>query len=94
MLSTWGNSPSLSLIPFRLIGEVLEAAGVVSVGGGTVEIGGSVLGCVAWPVVGVSSHRDRGISPLVRVRDVSKHGYGVGEMWLNTFLRSSTDLLD
>ena len=56
-------------------------------GGGTVEIGGSVLGCVAWPVVGVSSHRDRGISPLVRVMDVSKHGYGVGEMWLNMFLR-------
>ena len=51
-------------------------------GGGTVEIGGSVLGCVAWPVVGVSSDRDRGISPLVRVMDVSKHGYGVGEQWL------------
>ena len=80
------GSKHVSLIPFRLIGDILETVGVVLVCGGTVEIGGSVLGCVAWPVVGVSSHRDGGISPLVRVMDVSKHGYGVGEQWLNTFL--------
>ena len=81
-----GQMPRLSLIPFRLIGEVLEAVGVVLVGGGTVEIGGSVLGCVAWPIVGVSSQRDRGISPVVRVKDVSKHGYGVADWWLHKFL--------
>ena len=63
-------------------------------GGGTVEIGGSVLGCVAWPVVGVSSHRDRGISPLVRVMDVSKHGYGVGEHVVEQLSPSTTDLVD
>ena len=81
-----GKMKSLSLIPFRLIGDVLEAVGVVAEGGGAVEIGGSVLGCVAWPIVGVSSQRDRGISPVVRVKDVSKHGYGVADWWLHKFL--------